>query len=391
MERLPSNRRRQKVPPERRKRVSKAYVRSDNSNFLYGIGLIDVYSCDECHFRRIKCTGGSPCTTCHASNRNCVYPSTSETITISRATYESMRENEQLLRACLVAAVPSSQKRQDLMRRVRQKDEVVPVIEQMEPNPACFDSEDLIDGGRFLADPDGQSRFIGSASGAAFLDQIRQFVVSVSPLLSGADGVSQRSQIDEAFGNLLGMYQTFDSRPLILPKVDPYLLPPHEEAERLLSSLCCSTQATNGIHIYFWGPVMEMLQEVYSEKTPGGDFLDTITLATLNSALAFATQQATVITYESARVYFARATLLLGRPLEATTKRHITCLLFLGCYLFGEHRRDGAYSYIRMAGHLAVTYGFHQSQMTGEGEKRLFWTIYSLERLLHYMFQLFIF
>lgn len=28
-------------------------------------------------------------------------------ITISRATYESMRENEQLLRACLVAAVPS--------------------------------------------------------------------------------------------------------------------------------------------------------------------------------------------------------------------------------------------------------------------------------------------
>lgn len=247
------------------------------------------------------------------------------------------------------------------MRRVRQKDEVVPVIEQREPNPACFGSEDLIDGGRFLADPDGQSRFIGSASGAAFLDQIRQFVVSVSPLLSGADGVSQRSQIDEAFGNLLGMYQTFDSRPLILPKVDPYLLPSHEEAKRLLSSLCCSTQATNGIHIYFWGPVMEILQEVYSAKTLGGDFLDTITLATLNAALAFATQQATVITYESARVYFARATLLLGRPLEATTKRHIT----LGCYLFGEHRRDGAYSYIRMAGHLAVTYGFHQSQMTG--------------------------
>lgn len=266
------------------------------------------------------------------------------------------------------------------MRKVRQNDELDAVVEHVEPNSPSFDSEDLIDGGRLLADPDGQSRFIGSASGAAFLDQIRQFVSSVSPLLAGTDGGSQRPHIDDSFGKLLGIYQTHDSRPLSLPQVDPYFLPPYEEAERLLSPLCGSTQATNGVNIYFWGLISEPLQQAYLTEAHRSGFPDSVTLATLNSALAFATQQTSVVTSESDRAYFARATFLLGRPLEATTERHITCLLLLGCYLFGEHRRDGAYAYIRMAGHLAVTYGFHQSRMTSEAQKRLFWTIYALER-----------
>ena len=291
-----------------------------------------------------------------------------------------MQENESFLRSCLNAAVPSLRKRQELMRKVRHNEESDVVVEHTEPNSPSFDSEDLIDGGRLLADPNGQSRFIGSASGAAFLDQIRQFVISVSPLLAGTDGGFQRPHIDDSFSKLLGIYQTHDSRPLSLPQVDPYFLPPYEEARRLLSPLYGSTQAMNGVHIYFWGPISELLQQAYLTETHRTGFPDSVTLATLNSALAFATQQAAVVSSESARAYFARATFLLGRPLEATTKRHITCLLLLGCYLFGEHRRDGAYAYIRMAGHLAVTYGFHQNQMTSESEKRHFWTIYALER-----------
>ncbi|KAJ5973200.1 hypothetical protein N7481_010410 [Penicillium waksmanii] len=307
-------------------------------------------------------------------------PPTSENVTIALATYQSMQENESFLQSCLKAAVPSLRKRQELMRKVRQNEEFDAVVEHAEPNSPSFDSEDLIDGGHLLADPDGQSRFIGSASGAAFLDQIRHFVVSVSPLLAETDGGFQRPQIDDSFGKLLGIYQTHDSRTLPLPQVDPYFLPPYEDAVRLLSPLCSSTQAMNGVHIYFWGPVLELLQQAYLTETHQSGIPDLVTLATLNSALAFATQQTADATFESARAYFARAIFLLGRPLEATTKRHITCLLLLGCFLLGEHRRDGAYAYIRMAGHLAVTYGFHQSQMTGEAQKRLFWTIYALER-----------
>ncbi|KAJ5469356.1 hypothetical protein N7539_008974 [Penicillium diatomitis] len=293
-----------------------------------------------------------------------------------------MMRSEKLLRSCLATLVPSPQARLQLIEKVRENEASVRMVEETATASADFDSEDLIDGGRFLSDPDGQSRFIGGASGAAFLDQIRQFVMCVSAFLREVDEGYQRVLIDEAFGNLLGMYQTHDSRLLELPEVDPYHLVPYAEAKRLLLPLCTSSNTNDQIKIYFWGPIMELVQEIYY-PAPGTDRrLDPITLATFNAALAFATQQDTIATPESGREYYARATIFLGRPLEATTKRHITCFLLLGCYLFGEHRRDGAYSYIRMAGHLAVTYGFHQSQATGEGQKRLFWTIYALDRSL---------
>jgi hypothetical protein len=316
--------------------------------------------------------------------------------------------NESFLQECLIAAIPSSQERLELMRKVRRShnhvsefgpgSNTISISGSQSAFPTETSSslssdpslalEDVADAGRFLADPDGQKRFIGIASGAAFLDQLRQFALTVLPLLSLGHSSDDhhggynllRSQFEDSFTRLVGRYQTHDSRPLSLPYVDPYLLPSYEEARQLLSSLS-GFEATHDFTIFYWGDLSRILHQAYNVTTDAMSNPSSITLATLNAALALAAQQSSIATVSKcAEQYYTRANLLLGRPLESATRQHIPCLCLIGCYLMGENRRDGAYSYIRTAGHVAVTYGFHQAYMTEESEKRLFWTVYVLDR-----------
>lgn len=276
----------------------------------------------------------------------------------------------------------------ELMRRVRQthassippaygSDKEIVAASQM---PYL---EDMADGGRFLADPDGQKRFIGNASGAAFLDQIREFARTVLPVVSRKNSGLHHAQIQDSFSNLLGRYQTSDSRPLNLPVVDPYNLPPIEETEMCLSVLSTSLESPEDVSIFYWGPLTEIMRQVYPNRdaTNGSDE-HRIQLATINAALALAAQQSPsgALDSETGDTYFAHARFLLGPPLDTATRMHIPCLAMMGYYLLGANRRDAAYSYIRLAGHIAVTYGYYQSWMTSEQEKRVFWTIYALDR-----------
>ncbi|KAJ5625313.1 hypothetical protein N7510_001622 [Penicillium lagena] len=295
--------------------------------------------------------------------------------------------NESFLQACLGIAVPSAEERLGLMKRVRETHErgsaqaggCEPEAQFKLPN-----LQEMVDGGRFLADPDGQRRFIGNASGAAFLDQLREFASTVLPLVCRGDNSLRPSQIQDSFSNLLGRYQTHDSRPLQLPLVDPYYLPPVEEAERLLSTLSLPTSGASNASFFYWGPLPDIMRQVYSGDTLKDIYAHSIQLATLNAAMALATQQSPTLPSElqTGESYFARAYILLGRPLDTATRTHVPCLSMIGYYLLGANRRDAAYSYIRLAGHIAVTYGYYQSWMTSEAEKREFWTVYVLERFV---------
>jgi len=242
--------------------------------------------------------------------------------------------------------------------------------------------QEMSDGGRFLADPDGQRRFIGNASGAAFLDQLREFASTVLPLVCRGDNSVCPSQIQDSFSNLLGRYQTHDSRPLQLPFVDPYYLPPIEEAERLLSTLSVRIEGANNVGFFYWGPLPEIMRQVYFGNALNDVDTNSIQLATLNAAMALAIQQSSTepSKLETGESYFARAYILLGKPLDTATRTHVPCLSMIGYYLLGANRRDAAYSYIRLAGHIAITYGYYQGWMTSETEKREFWTVYVLER-----------
>lgn len=332
----------------------------------------------------MKCTGDDPCEACQAAGRSCVYPSASEKMTISRATYQDLQANESFLRLCLSTVVPSAQERMELMRRVRLTHARAGSCEAEAKSQTPY-LEELANGGRFLADPDGQRRFIGNASGAAFLDQIREFACTVLPLVCGRNGSLRHSQIQDSFSNLLGKYQTHDSRPLQLPLVNPYYLPPIEEAQRCLSFLSgLTTEGANDVSIFYWGPLPDIMRQVYSRDTSNEACDNSVQLATLNAAFALAAQQSPsgALDPETGDTYFAHAHFLLGPLLDGATRTHIPCLAMMGYYLLGANRRDAAYSYIRLAGHIAVTYGYYQSWMTSETEKREFWTIYALDRYI---------
>ncbi|KAL1982734.1 hypothetical protein VTN96DRAFT_916 [Rasamsonia emersonii] len=205
----------------------------------------------------------------------CEYPSPAEErITISRATYEDLQANEQFLQKCLSAAIPSEKDRLELMRRARSASASASVSAHEDCPPAqtgsssgsgsatplknftASDSEEVLDGGRLLADPDGHRRYLGNSAGAAFLDQLREFASTVLPLVSQGDGCLGLSQMEDSFAVLLGRYQTHDSRPLFLPQVDPYYLPSFTEAETLLSTLPSFDDQTNDVSIHYWGNII---------------------------------------------------------------------------------------------------------------------------------------
>jgi Fungal specific transcription factor domain len=77
-----------------------------------------------------------------------------------------------------------------------------------------------------------------------------------------------------------------------------------------------------------------------------------------------------------------RARDLVGNPLDASNINDATVLALLGYYHLNSNRRDVAYLYINVAMHILVVHGIHRAWMIDEDGKRLFWTIYSLDRWL---------
>lgn len=103
-----------------------------------------------------------------------------------------------------------------------------------------LDQADANDG-RLLVDPCGTPRFFGETSGATFLDYLKQFMLTLVPLTfqpESADGSS--------FVASIGTYQTYDSRPIPNPSVDPLWLPDQEDMALMLAQLRAYIQDGNG-------------------------------------------------------------------------------------------------------------------------------------------------
>ena len=99
-----------------------------------------------------------------------------------------------------------------------------------------LDQTDTNDG-RLLIDPYGTQRFLGETSGATFLDHLKQFMLTLVPLTfqpESADGSS--------FVASIGRYQTYDSRPIPNPNVDPLWLPDWTDMSIMLAELRSSVQ-----------------------------------------------------------------------------------------------------------------------------------------------------
>lgn len=242
--------------------------------------------------------------------------------------------------------------------------------------------------GRLLFDPDGSLRYLGETSGATFLDNLKQFMLTLVPLT-----FEPESRDGSAFVASVGQYQTSDSQPLPNPDVDPLWLPPRTDMALMLTELRYHIQDGSGDFpsggIYWWGDLSSLPSAPSST-----DSLDTPTTADTYRYLAFyhvcfalalSVQRAPF--HESDErtrdVYFKRARLLIGNPLDNVhfSLSDVPVLTLMGFYLMWSNRRDAAYIHIGLAIHIAIAHGAF-TQCVDEAHKRVCWTLYILDRWL---------
>lgn len=244
--------------------------------------------------------------------------------------------------------------------------------------------------GRLLHDPDGHARFLGETSGATFLDCLKEFMTTVLPLAyqnlrPGSDG--------SAFLSSLGSYQTYDSRPLHDRDVDPFWLPSRPGMVDMLSELRFFIQDGNGHWpsggIYWWGNLLSSPElPPLGQESISARFDKCRHIAFHHTAFAIVSQATATPSRLTtgpnvSEFYFSRARLLLGNPLDITrfTINEVATLTLMGFYLVEMNRRDAAYMCVSNAMHISVMHGTHRGWVD-ESAKRVFWTLYILDRYL---------
>ncbi|KAK1967428.1 fungal-specific transcription factor domain-containing protein [Colletotrichum sublineola] len=394
--RLPVNPRRHKVAPDQRKRVATA--------------------CNSCNVRRIKCSGEKPCRQCRSSSRDCQYPTVIEKITISRNELEDLRRKLESTERALQAAVPDDAARRQLLQhdadaggscagsnssftppQQQQQQAPPPRKDDLNENP-FNDTEAETDEGRQLEDQDGRARFLGETSGATFLDHLKEFMTTVSPLAFNKPWLTPTPNNGSAFLASLGRYQTYDSRPIeVESNADPLALPSRAEMSAMLSELRYFIQDGGGTFpcggIYWWGDLncvpVDPKNVTLPPETPQQAICHRFRhLAFYHTAFAVACQAKTTaasmpVPRDLSQNYFARARILLGNPLDITqyTISDVAVLALMGFYLIEMNRRDAAYMYVSNAMHISIMHGAHRGWVDERG-KRVFWTLYILDRWL---------
>lgn len=341
-------------------------------------------SCNSCNIRRAKCSGGQPCDRCRKSSRECIYPQAEQTISVSRAELDGLKAKCLLLEQALAEVVPSDREREKLLRHIQARSTT---SEQDLDQEIAEDSQHLREG-RILTDPDGTIRYLGESSGATFLNRLREYMATVFPLAFEVAWPGSTNPDTTAFISALGRYQTHDSRPLLTTAVDPLTLATGEQAEAMLSELRESAQDGNGTFgsggIYYWIDA-EVVMNEYRVYVDGMRTLEANhNIVTANAAFAVACQMnpSCAPDWESGfgQTFFARARNLIGNPLDVSIINDATVLALLGLYLLNSNRRDAAYIYISVSMHILIVHGVHRAWMVDEKGKRLFWTVYVLDR-----------
>lgn len=292
----------------------------------------------------------------------------------------------------LQTVVPNDAARQELLRQLETDTPTPEPGSTLIPEQPYSDEVEATEG-RLLFDPDGNVRFLGETSGATFLDLLKHFMLTLVPLAFVPTLGHEAVEDGSSFVGSIGQYQTFDSRPLLDPDVDPLWLPSRTEMTLMLTELCYHIQDGNGDFlsggIYYWGD-LNSIPTVASLSPSHVDAINSDSyryLAFHHVSFALASQVVNPILRQGDEhvgdSYFKRARILLGNPLDTVrfTLRDVPVLALMGFYLIELNRRDHAYMYINLAIHIAITHGAFR-HCVDEGSKRIFWTLYILDRWL---------
>lgn len=371
---------------------------------------LPFYRCNSCNVRRIKCSGERPCSSCASANRECVYPAPVEKVSVSKSELEDLKKKVEIYEKALHDALPDPAKRHEIIQHAAAggspplslspvQSPFAPSAHQFAPSVSgqstIIKTEPLDEDhttGRLLHDADGTARFHGETSGATFLDHLKELIGAVLPL---AHHQQAPTRDGSKFLSSLGKCYTDDSRPLDEKDVNPLWLPPPQSMVDMLSEVRYVIQDGNGLWpsggIYWFGDLNMPPQQPVAPPNGVSFSLDSYrSLAFPHAAFAVAAhstvpwppvdEQQDIQLSDS---FFARASLLLRNPLDIgrCSIGDVSAFALMAYHLIEVYKRDSAYMHIAAAAHLCIMLGAHRGWVDERG-KRIFWTVYILDRWL---------
>lgn len=240
-----------------------------------------------------------------------------------------------------------------------------------------------------LRDPDGTFRYLGETSGATFLDKLKHFMLTLVPINLYAD----RTTAGSNFCDTIGQYQTFDSRPLPDPAVDPLWLPDDTYMAQMLAEMRRYLQDGDGNipsgGIYWWGNLVALpsrsVKSASLRAMTGDPKRDDLAFYHVCFALVSCIHQPSLRLSDkhSGAQYFKRGRVLIGNPFDTVrfSLDDVPVLSLMAFYLIEVNRRDTAFMYVGVAVRIANIHGAFQT-CHNEQFRRVLWTLYVVDRWL---------
>lgn len=346
-----------------------------------------TFSCNRCNQKRIKCSGEKPCCQCSNAVRECIYPPPIEKVTIPRTELEQYQTTirHSHIQECRLRALELLPEERgiplppDPVQTPPPDSKESAVTSPVENGTVdVFEVQEERDQGKLLTDCYGTERFLGETSGANFLDDCKSFIVISHTVVCGNRKLIENS----LFHASRGRYQTFDSRPMNLPSVDPLWLPPHPEMKAMLNDVSIylgdgnDSFRSGGIFYWPWKDLVDIVPTSPKQQANRQ-------LALYHVAFAFSS----LLKGQPSDEHFARAYALMGSMSDVTayTLDDVPTMSLMALYLVENNRRDAAYICISHAAHVSIMHGAHRQSWNcdsavDEGRKRSFWTVYILDR-----------
>ncbi|KAH7396325.1 fungal-specific transcription factor domain-containing protein [Pyrenochaeta sp. MPI-SDFR-AT-0127] len=317
-------------------------------------------ACQNCHSRKVKCSGGQPCLACRSARPRveCIYPQRDRQIKLSQQYVEALvEENERLRNSSTNAETP-------------------PVSDTISRDAI----RDIVDGSEALENPLFEERpwfltvssldmpiLIGEAADAAFATRFRQALATVCT-------------------NHLPRMSYLPDVPLLMLSESQYHWPTAARA-RFLVKVAFST-VCRYYHIIRKSVISESLETAIKNGGNGDRLVISKLLALFALGDAYSARSAVQGTKFPGLAYFVQARRMVNVPAERPHTDTVEIALLLGLYSYTLNRRHSAYMFASSAIRNGLIMGMqlnvpeqqNRDRLAREHCVRLWWTAYILDR-----------
>ncbi|RYN72346.1 hypothetical protein AA0117_g8656 [Alternaria alternata] len=320
-------------------------------------------ACQRCHSRKVKCSGGHPCSNCrdNAETTPCVYPSRDRQIKLSEHHLnELLKDYERLKDLERLRSGPSGLAQA-----------AVPVEEALESNTAVNEAVRnplLEDRPWFHAvSSEHVPIHVGEAADAAFATRFRQTLA-----VGNTKHLPRMDHVQDDY--------------LMLPSQAPSSWPSPARA-RFLVKVALST-VCQYYHIVRKSQVTRILEDAIKNNGNGNRVVICKLLALFALGEVYSAKHASMDAAFPGLAYFAQARRMISIPAERPQMDTIEVTLLLVLYSFTVNRRHSAYIFASSACRLGLIMGMNMNipehqcpdRLVREHRVRLWWSAYALDR-----------